>query len=695
MKKQLLKNSKVKKSFILVLFVIGLIGKTNAAYFWQAASIISFNGSATYVQNATANPLVLTIQQCAGGISLPNNSTVYNQSLYINNVNSTTGGTLISTNVIGTPALFAPSYSYTPSTATVGTFYYYYLLTSPSMTTCGFTGTLTSPISTVVVNAAIPGEALNFVSAAGADNVFLPQAISTNSLVGNNKVSVEAWVRPTSLTGLGVIVGNYSNPSNQLQFLLRRENGNYGFWVGPGNVTTYLSATSAANTATLNTWQHVAGVYNGTVISIYINGVLSSTAAASYTFAANTNSILIGSNGINESFDGDIDELRIWNSARTKCEINTYKNCEIPSNAANLISNYHFNQGVATAVNTTVTNLTDATSNGFNGTLNTFALTGATSNWTSPGGVVAGFTTALAPVSLTVTAIPSLSVCSGNTLSLSGSGANTYAWTNGITNAVAFTPTASAAYNVTGTNTITACTASAVANVVVNTTPTVSVNNGTICSGNAFTISPSGASTYSIQSGNAVVSPSANANYTVTGTSAAGCVSANTATSNVTVNASPTVSTVSNASLICTGQSATLTASGANTYTWNTSGTAANEVVTPSVSTTYTVNGTAANGCSSSAIITQSVSACTGIGSVNNTVSSLVSVYPNPNNGAFTISLNSACTVIIINNIGQVVSTEKLEVGNHNLNISSLSNGVYMIQAISNGQQHSLRMIKQ
>jgi hypothetical protein len=77
----------------------------------------------------------------------------------------------------------------------------------------------------------------------------------------------------------------------------------------------------------------------------------------------------------------------------------------------------------------------------------------------------------------------------------------------------------------------------------VNALPTVAVNSGSICSGNNFTIIPSGASTYTIQGGSANVTPTANASYTVIGTSTAGCVSANTATSNITVNG-PQASTI-------------------------------------------------------------------------------------------------------------------------------------------------------
>ena len=63
------------------------------------------------------------------------------------------------------------------------------------------------------------------------------------------------------------------------------------------------------------------------------------------------------------------------------------------------ISNYHFNQGIAAVNNSTVTTLTDVSGNSNSGPLTNFALTGATSNWVAPGGVISGsITPAVCPV---------------------------------------------------------------------------------------------------------------------------------------------------------------------------------------------------------------------------------------------------------------------------------------------------------
>ena len=74
------------------------------------------------------------------------------------------------------------------------------------------------------------GATLNFDGV--NDNVSLG-SVTTTSLTGSTKVSIEAWVNPSSLSGLGCIIGNYSTGSANLQILLRRSgNSYYEFWIG-------------------------------------------------------------------------------------------------------------------------------------------------------------------------------------------------------------------------------------------------------------------------------------------------------------------------------------------------------------------------------------------------------------------------------------------------------------------------------
>jgi hypothetical protein len=127
-------------------------------------------------------------------------------------------------------------------------------------------------------------------------------------------------------------------------------------------------------------------------------------------------------------------------------------------------------------------------------------------------------------------------ICSGKSFTIIPSGASTYTFSGGTT---IVTPTINTTYSVTGTNSI-GCISSntAVSSVTVNPLPTLSVNSGSICYGTTFTIVPSGASTYTYSGGSAMVTPTLNTTYSVTGTNTSGCISTIPAISNVTVNAS-------------------------------------------------------------------------------------------------------------------------------------------------------------
>lgn len=104
-----------------------------------------------------------------------------------------------------------------------------------------------------------------------------------------------------------------------------------------------------------------------------------------------------------------------------------------------------------------------------------------------------------------------------------------------------------------------------------------------------------------------LVSPGVTTSYTLMGTNATGCVSS--AVVNVTVHPLPTLTLTSNKALVCVGESATLIATGANTYSWVGGSSSATNVITPTVnvSTTYTAIGTSTAGCINTEIITPSV----------------------------------------------------------------------------------------
>lgn len=195
-------------------------------------------------------------------------------------------------------------------------------------------------------------------------------------------------------------------------------------------------------------------------------------------------------------------------------------------------------------------------------------------------------------------------VCQGTPASLNASGATTYTWNTGSNSAnISVTPSVTTTYTVNGSNGT--CNSSKTATVVVNALPNINANNQTICPGGTATITASGANTYTWNTGfignPLTVSPAVNTNYTVSGTNL-GCV--NSKTVSVTIGTSLSVLISATQSSVCAGGSATLTASGATSYTWNTGAGSSAIVVNPTSSTVYSVTGSngSCNGSTSTTI---------------------------------------------------------------------------------------------
>lgn len=205
-------------------------------------------------------------------------------------------------------------------------------------------------------------------------------------------------------------------------------------------------------------------------------------------------------------------------------------------------------------------------------------------------------------VTITVNPLPNVdagspqSVCQGGSVTLNGTGAQTYAWNNGVSNGISFSPVSTATYTVTGTD-VNGCTNTDQVTITVNPLPNVDAGSPqAVCQGLSVTLNGSGAQTYSWNNGVTNGSPftvSSTQTYAVTGTDVNGC--SNTDQVTITINV-PSPVNAGNDQAVCQGGSVTLTATGVNAYSWNNNVT--NGVVfTPSSTQTYTVTGTDVNGC--------------------------------------------------------------------------------------------------
>ncbi|MDX9848719.1 MAG: LamG-like jellyroll fold domain-containing protein [Tenuifilaceae bacterium] len=197
--------------------------------------------------------------------------------------------------------------------------------------------------------------------------------------INPTQFTVEAWVYPTLLNRDQPAFSTLSETANTGMELHIADDNKPLITIRNGGGWLDVKATSAVS---LNTWVHLAATYNGSNVKLYVNGAEVQTATAT-DYTPGSKELYIGkrTDGNASNFAGRIDEVRIWNTARTQTEIADAMNTSLNGSETGLLALYQFDQGTANGSNASITTLTDATSNAKHGTVTNFALTGATSNW--------------------------------------------------------------------------------------------------------------------------------------------------------------------------------------------------------------------------------------------------------------------------------------------------------------------------
>lgn len=210
------------------------------------------------------------------------------------------------------------------------------------------------------------------------DNVILYPFLSTGA-----SYTKEAWIKIPV-----VDPGTHNIISENNSALYIASNGFLSAGHNPG-----YSQVQDPDPLTPNVWYHVAVTYDQAtgIMTLYKNGVpVSTNTAPAFTSASQTRlgSIYTGTDGY--FFQGDMDEVRIWSVARSAAEIAADYRCEISSGTTGLLAYYNFEDGTPDGDNTSVTTLKDESGNNYDGTINNFAMTGTTSNFTSEFPVLTG-----------------------------------------------------------------------------------------------------------------------------------------------------------------------------------------------------------------------------------------------------------------------------------------------------------------
>jgi hypothetical protein len=541
--------------------------------------------------------------------------------------------TICSGNQTTVSAIGASTYSWNPSAGTVSpTSTTTYVVTGMDVNGCINTANTTVTVNTTPTVSVSPSTA----TICSGSNAILTASGATSYTWSNNATTTAITVTPTTNTTYSVT--GTSNGCSSIASRIVTVNSIPTVSISPTTSAICLgsNATLTASGVTSYTWSN-----NATTTAITVTPTTNTTYSVTGT-----------SNGCSSiaSRIVTVNSIPTVSISPTTATICLGSNATLTASGA---TSYAWSNNAATAA-ITVTPTTNTT----------YSVTGTSNGCTS-----------IASRIVTVNAIPTVSIspttatiCSGANATLTASGATTYAWSNNVaTAAITVSPTTNTTYSVTGVSN--GCTSIASRIVTVNAIPTVSISPTTsaICLGSNATLTASGATSYT-WSNNATttaitVTPTINTTYSVTGTSN-GCRSI--ASRQITVNSIPTVSISPTTASICLGTNATLTASGATSYTWNNNATAAATTISPTVNTTYSVTGTS-NGCNAIASRIVTVNSVPTVivnsGTINNNTFTLVATATgtptlsyNWSNGAIssstTVSTAGTYTVTVTNGSG-------------------------------------------
>lgn len=281
-------------------------------------------------------------------------------------------------------------------------------------------------------------------------------------------------------------------------------------------------------------------------------------------------------------------------------------------------------------------------------------------------------------------------ICIGQSYTMYPSGAITYTYLNG---GPIVTPQSTSNYSLIGTNS-NGCVSTnpKIVTVTVNTlTPIVTVNSGSICLGNTFFLTPSGADTYTYSSISNWVNPTITTLYVVTGRFLNSVCTAS-AISTVVVF-SPTLIVSTNPTSICAGATSSINVSGAVSYTWNGLNLGNFSIVSPTSTSNYSISGVDADGCFSNTVVTIYVQECLNY-TENLMPNARLIAYPNPNNGLFTLLANQKIEVKIYNSLAQLIFTDCLNATENQLNLKDIPAGIYWLEWPGTNERQRIKIIK-
>ncbi len=543
--------------------------------FSATGNSVTYNGVAMPVvlQSATSISATLPSGVCSGNIVVTNNcGSASNSFPYTASFAATitaggpttfcAGGSVSLDACAGTSYLWSNGATTQSITATTGGSYSVTVTNGNCVATSSAITVTVNPLPSATVTAGGPttfcaGSSVSLngptVSNAGNGMDFNGSNASVriphnNAYNFTNQYSFESWINIRNYQ-YGTFISKFEDDGNNRSWMVNMgETGDatkvcvvhsrLGTWTNPIQWNTGF-------TPNLNTWYHIAVVFDATLpsnqLKLYVNGTLYSQTSWAYTITPNTMNMLLGGydppgNGVNAGaaaryLNGRMDEVRLWNIARTQAQISANYNASVPGNSSGLVAYYKFDEASGTSV-------TDASATNNNGTIiNASRL------------------------------IPS-----GATIL--GSGTLSYLWSPGGETTSSITATASGNYALTVTNQNGCSATSAATTVIVNPLPAATITAGgptTFCAGGSVTLTASSGTSYLWNTGATTQSISVTnaGDYSVRVTGANGCT-AFSAPTTVTVTPLPGATILTSAPTICNNNPITLDAAtvGGNAMTF-------------------------------------------------------------------------------------------------------------------------------
>ncbi|WP_199851617.1 LamG domain-containing protein, partial [Brumimicrobium mesophilum] len=219
-------------------------------------------------------------------------------------------------------------------------------------------------------------------------------------IIGNNPITIEAWVKTDGVNNEQVITSWGSEISNGGRFTFRLNN------VGGNFVPRIEIKGGGINGATdLNdgNWHHVAVTYDPALTSnkykLIVDGVLDTEGDISQSLNVIQDvNMNIGRRinlGFTGYFNGSMDDVKVWNVAKSEATILANMNAEICTQSVDLVAYYNFNEGTPLADNSTITEALDFSDNLGSAALINFTLNGSTSNYVTGPTLTEGITSSV------------------------------------------------------------------------------------------------------------------------------------------------------------------------------------------------------------------------------------------------------------------------------------------------------------